>query len=75
MKSQHNGPPPEGWRRGVVSGFQTQEDQDLCGAAAAEQPMLKASCEHRTVDLVNEKSTKTGLWNHVYVLVLYCCLL
>ena len=37
--------------------LQTQESQDLCGAAAAEQPMLKASSEHRTVDLANKCMT------------------
>ena len=38
--------------------LQTQERQDLCGAAVAEQPMLKASSEHRTVDLANKCITK-----------------
>ena len=41
--------------------LQTQESQDLCGAAAAEQPMLKASSEHRTVDLANKCMTKDFL--------------
>ena len=41
--------------------LQTQESQDLCGAAVAEQPMLKASSEHRTVDLANKCMTKDFL--------------
>ena len=41
--------------------LQTQESQDLGGAAAAEQPMLKASSEHRTVDLANKCMTKDFL--------------
>ena len=41
--------------------LQTQESQDLCGAAAAAQPMRKASSEHRTVDLANKCMTKDFL--------------
>ena len=41
--------------------LQTQERQDLCGAAVAEQPMLKTSSEHRTVDLANKCMTKDFL--------------
>ena len=41
--------------------FQTQERQDLCGDAAAEQPILKTSSEHRTVDLANKCMTKDFL--------------
>ena len=41
--------------------LQTQESQDLCGDADAEQPMLKASSEHRTVDLANKWMTKEFL--------------
>ena len=33
--------------------FQTQESQDLCGGPPAEEPILKVSSEHRTVDLGN----------------------
>ena len=41
--------------------FQTQERQDLCGSAAAEQPMIKTSSEHRKVDLANKCMTKDFL--------------
>ncbi len=41
--------------------FQTQESQDLCGDPATEQPMLKSSSEHRTVDLANKCMTKDFL--------------
>ncbi len=57
MKNLHNGPPPEGRRRGV----QTEESQDLCGAAAADQPMFKSSSQHRAVDLPNKYMTKDFL--------------
>ena len=49
--------------------LQTQERQDLCGAAAAEQPMLKVSSEHRTVDLANHDerfSECFSPWSQVY---------
>ena len=41
--------------------LQTQEDQDVYGVAASEQPMIKASSEHRTVDLANKCMTKDFL--------------
>ena len=41
--------------------FQTQESQDLCGAATTKQPMFKTSSEHRTVDLTNKFMTKDFL--------------
>ena len=41
--------------------LQTQEGQDLCAVATTEQPMLKTSSEHRTVDLENKCMTKDFL--------------
>jgi hypothetical protein len=41
--------------------LQTQEGRDLCGVVTPEQPMLKTSSEHRTVDLTNKYMTKDFL--------------
>ncbi len=41
--------------------IQTQQGQDLCTPAAAVQPMIKTSSEHRTVDLANKCMTKDFL--------------
>ena len=61
MKSHHNGSSTEGRICGGGLWLQTQEDQDLCAVATAEQPILKTSSEHRTVDLGNKCITKDFL--------------
>jgi hypothetical protein len=38
--------------------LQSQEDQDLCAAAAADHPMFKMCTEDQTVDLTNKGMTK-----------------
>ena len=41
--------------------LQTQEGHYLCVSVVAEQPILKTSSEHRTVDLTNKWMTKDFL--------------
>ena len=47
-------------QRGGEEGLriQSQEGQDLCAAAAAEQLIFKTSTEEQTVDLTNKGMTK-----------------
>jgi hypothetical protein len=58
-KARHNGPQEGGGREGLC--LHSQEGQDLCVCAAAEELIFNTSSEHQTVDLSNTFMTKDFL--------------
>jgi hypothetical protein len=58
-KARHNGPQEGGGGKGLC--LHSQEGQDLCVCAAAEELIFNTSSEHQTVDLSNKCMTKDFL--------------